>query len=326
MNELKRHRLTFKMLLPAIKVFTKLKFNYEYDDLSKIEGPYLLLPNHNLELDPLLIGVAANRHLYFVASEHITRKGLGSWLLMRYFKPIIHKKGRQGAYTVKEMMKTLKAGNCVCIFPEGNRSFNGLTREMMPAIAKVARRSGAKLITYRVEGGYLTQPRWSRTLRKGKIRGCLVHEYSLEELKGMTDEQMNQAICEDLFEDAYATQKRERIAFRGKDLALGLETTIFTCPSCGKIGTLHSEGSRFWCDCGFEAEYDVYGELTDKSGGKYTVTELDRKQQEALRARIAAHTGENAFFFDEVTLYEIDGDHEFAGTENGTLTAYRDRF
>lgn len=325
MNELQRHRLIYRILGPAVSVFLKLRFNYEFDDLSKIEGPYLLLPNHNLELDPALVGVAAGKQLYFVASEHLMRKGFVTRLLMWSFRPIIHQKGKQGMYTVKQMLKTLKAGSSVCIFPEGNRSFNGLTGEMLPAIGKVARRSGAKLVTFRIEGGYLTQPRWSRTLRKGKLRGRLIREYSLEELKSMTDEQVNEAICRDLYEDAYATQKRERVAFRGKDLALGLETTVFTCPDCGRIGTLHSEGNRFYCDCGFDARYDVYGELTDKKGRVYTVTELDGMQQEKLRERLAAYSGKEPLFSDKVTLYDIDKDHELVQTEAGTMTAYADR-
>lgn len=326
MNELKRHQMVYKLLCPAVRVFTKWKFNYEYDSLSEIEGPYLLLANHNLELDPLLIGVAVNKHLYFVASEHITRKGLASWLLMRYLKPIIHKKGRQGVYTVKEMLKTLKSGISVCIYPEGNRSFNGVTGEMMPAIGKVARKSGAKLVTYRVEGGYLTQPRWSKTLRKGKLKGRLIHVYSLEELKGMTDEQVNDAICRDLYEDAYVTQKQERIAFKGKDLALGMETTVFCCPDCGKIGTLRSEKNHVFCSCGFRAEYDVYGELTDTNSRKYTLTELDELQRKTLEAMVEAHQGEEPLFTDEVMLYEIDNHHQCTGTKQGTLSAYTDRF
>lgn len=325
MSELQRHQMTFTVLMPFITPILKWMFRYRFDDLSRIEGPYLLLANHNLELDPAVVGVAAGKQLYFVASEHIMRKGFGTWFLMYFFHPIIHRKGKQGVYTVKQMLKTLKDGNSVCIFPEGNRSFNGLTGEIMPSIGKVARRSGAKLVTYRIEGGYLTQPRWSLSLRRGKLRGRLMHVYSPEELKTMTDQQVNQIICEDLYEDAYETQKRERIAFRGKNLALGLETTLFTCPDCGKIGTLHSEGNRFYCDCGFSAVYDVYGELTDGTGRKYTVTELDAMQLKALQERLRDYCGTEPLFSDQVTMYEIGKDHTVLRTEEGTLAAYSDR-
>lgn len=325
MDELQRHRLTFKILVPVISAFLKIRFNYEYDDLSKIEGPYILVANHNMELDPASVGVAVKHQIYFVASEHITRKGLGTWFLMTFFKPILHQKGRQGVNTVKQMLKTLRDGHSVCIFPEGNRSFNGLTGEMLPAIGKMARSSGAKLVTFRLEGGYLTQPRWSMTWRRGKLRGRLIHEYSREELKAMTNEQVNEAICTDLFEDAYETQKKERIAYRGKKLALGMEAALFVCPKCGQIGALHSDDRHLYCECGFQAIYDVYGELTDTEGRKYTITELDRIQREVLNAYKEKHGITEALFADQVTLYEISEEHTIIRSENGCLTAYADR-
>lgn len=325
MNELQRHRLVFAILMPFVTLFTKWKFNYEYDDLSKIEGPYLLLPNHNLELDPLLVGVAAKNHLYFVASEHIMRKGIATWALMTFLKPIIHMKGRQGTKTVKQMLRTLRDGHSICIFPEGNRSFNGITREMEATIGRVAKSAKVKLITFRVEGGYLTQPRWSMRLRKGKIKGHLVRVYEPEELARMSDEAINQAIISDLYEDAYETQEKERVAFRGKNLAECLETTIFSCPQCGEIGHLHSQGERFYCDCGFEAVYDVYGYLTDTTGRKYTVTELDELQRAKLEERIGTQESVQVLFEDLVTVCQIDAEHDLTGAKEGKVTAYIDR-
>ena len=140
MDELRRHQMVFKVLMPFIHILTKAKFNYEYDSLKEIEGPYLLLANHNMELDPVLVGEAVGKQIYFVASEHLMRKGFVTKLLMHFVKPIIHMKGRQGAKTVKQMLRTLQEGHKVCIFPEGNRSFNGVTMDMEASIAKVAKR------------------------------------------------------------------------------------------------------------------------------------------------------------------------------------------
>ena len=325
MNELRRHQIFYRCVLPFVHVFNKWKFNYEYDSLKDVEGPFLILANHNLELDALLIGDAIGKHAYFVASEHLMRKGIATKLMMHFLKPIIHMKGRQGAKTVKQMLRTLQEGQNVCIFPEGNRSFNGVTMEMQASIAKVAKKAKVKLITYRVEGGYLTQPRWGTTLRRGKIKGRLIHIYEPEQMAQMTDEEINEAIVRDLHEDAYETQKRERIRFKGNQLALGLESTIFVCPKCKEMGKLHSENDRFYCECGFESVYDVYGDLTEKEGQIYTVTELDLLQREVLKEKLRNWTMNLPIFEDEVTIYRIGADHELIGTEEGSFCAYPDR-
>lgn len=324
MEELKRHQLVYKTLRPVLALFVRWKFNYEYDSLKDIEGPFLLLPNHNLELDPILVGAAGYHHMYFVASEHLQRKGIVTKLLNYFLKPITRQKGTSGANTVAKILRTLRSGTNVCIFPEGNRSFNGRTGEILPATGKMARRSGAKLVTYRIEGGYLSQPRWSTTLRRGKMRGKLVRVYTPEELAAMTDKQVNDAIIRDLYEDAYETQAKEMVPFKGRNLALGMESTLFACPACGKIGTLRTDSKTIFCDCGYRAGYDTYGYLTDGTGNKHTISELDT-QQRALLKTMLSQAIETPLFSDTVTLQDIGENGELVCAKTGTLAAYADR-
>lgn len=326
MNELRRHKLVFFVLMPAVSVFTKLFYNYKYDSLRDIEGPYLLMVNHNLELDPIAVGVSCGRQIYFVASEHLLRKGFATKLLMYCFKLIVHEKGRPGIQSVAKILRTLRAGNSVCLFPEGNRSFNGLTAEIAPATGKLARRSGAKLVTYRLEGGYLTNPRWSKSVRRGHLYGKLVNVYTPEQLAVMTDAEVNEAICRDLHEDAYETQARIMSPYKGKHLALGLETALFACPGCGAVGSLRSDDHGIGCSCGYRAEYDKYGYLTTPDGSKTTVTEWDGVQRRLLGEKLSAarETGE-LLFSDEVALHDIAEDHSLSETSAVTLRAYADR-
>jgi len=323
MTALQRHRLFFKLLRPPLALWAKLQFNYKYDSLKDVEGPFLLLPTHNLELDPIIVGAAAGQQLYFVASEHLSRKGFISKVLNYFLQPIYHQKGRAGAHTVKAILKTLRSGSSVCLFPEGNRSFNGLTCPIPPATGKMARRSGAKLITYRFEGQYLTHPRWATTLRRGRLRGRIVHIYTPDQLQAMTDSEVNDAIMRDLQVDAYEDQSHEMVPFRGKKLAYGLETTIFTCPACHQISTLRSSDTGISCTCGFHANYDVYGYLTDQQGTRYTVTELDRMQYQLLGQRLS-QPDDRPLFSDSILLQDIDENHVMVSEERGQITAYAD--
>lgn len=319
-----RTRVLSAFLRPLIKPYLRRKFGYRYDDFSEISGPYLLLANHNMDVDPVLLTIAAGHDLRFVASEHIMRKGVGTWFLKRYFDPIVHTKGKLGLKSSMDIMRAIRHGESVALFPEGNRSFNGTTGEIPPVTGKLAKSSGAALITYRFEGGYLTQPRWSVRFRKGEVIGHLVRVYTREELKAMTDEEATEAIRSDLYENAYDSQAARRIAYRGRELARGLEAAIFACPACGEIGTLHSHGDTISCSCGFAAEYTAYGELMGNDGKTHTVTQWDTLQKERLR-ELAARSAEDALLFsDELTAERIGEDHDVADSRQGMLQARKD--
>ena len=60
MEPIVRHRLIFNLLRPCVALFARWKFAYAYDSLRDIEGPYMLLPNYNMELDPILVGAAVS--------------------------------------------------------------------------------------------------------------------------------------------------------------------------------------------------------------------------------------------------------------------------
>lgn len=307
------------LLSPCIKWL----FRITADPAPAITGPYLVLANHNVDLDPVIISLSFKDHLYFVASEHVFRAGFASRLLKKYFDPVSRLKGSIAVNTAREILRRLRRGMNVCIFAEGNRSFNGLTCPILPSTGSLAKVSGVPLVTYKFEGGYFTTPRWASTMRRGRMRGYAVRVYSAEEISAMTADEVNAAIAADLFEDAYARQAKERVRFRGKRLAEGLESALFICPKCERIGTLHSHGNEFFCDCGLRAKYDEYGYLT---GAPYaTITEWDAWQHGKL-VQIASNLGKEAAFGDaDVKLVCVHAGHKSEVVYAGAIAMYRGR-
>jgi predicted RNA-binding Zn-ribbon protein involved in translation (DUF1610 family) len=90
----------------------------------------------------------------------------------------------------------------------------------------------------------------------------VVGHYPAETLREMTKEAINDIIRRDLREDAYARQRQNPIAYRGKRLAEHLETALYRCPACGQIGRMHSQGDQLRCACGLAATYTEQGMLT----------------------------------------------------------------
>jgi hypothetical protein len=318
-----RHVRTYRILKTLLSPFFKRLFRIHSQPAPDITGPYLVLANHNAELDPVIIHFSFKELLYFVASEHVFRAGFASRLLIRYFDPISRLKGGTDISTAREVIRRLKNGMNICIFAEGNCSFNGLTCPIPPSTGRLAKVCGVPLITYKFEGGYFTTPRWAYTMRHGRMRGYVVNVYSPEQLKAMSADEVNAAIAADLFEDAYARQATEKVRFKGKRLAEGLETALFLCPKCERFSTLHSRDNEFYCDCGLKAVYDEYGYL---SGAPYsTITEWDAWQHNKL-AQIASNLGEKAVFEDaDIRLVRVHADHKSEIVYSGATAMYRDR-
>jgi 1-acyl-sn-glycerol-3-phosphate acyltransferase len=258
-----RRRLAFffGLFRPVVRAVAAY-FGYACKEPLRLSRPTLILSNHNTDLDPAFVLASVKSPLHFVASEHVFRWGMLSRLIRFFFQPIPIQKGGADAHAAMEIARTLRRGEHVCLFAEGNRSVDGITAPISPATGMLVKVSGADLITFRLIGGYFTQPRWSATFRRGRMRGEVAGHYPAETLQGMSPEVINAIIRRDLHEDAYARQRKESVAFRGKRLAEHLETALYRCPACGRIGCLHSRGDRLLCPCGLVATYTPQGKLT----------------------------------------------------------------
>ncbi len=325
MEHLARYRFIWRFLRPFVRLWLGRKFRYDAE-VCTAEGPFLVLCNHNTDWDPLLLACAFPDYMSFVASEHIFRWGFAAKLIIFLMNPIARLKGKTAGDTAMTMLRRIRKGVSVAMFAEGNRSFNGLTGDILPATGKLARSSGAALVTYRLDGGYFTSPRWcGKNLRRGRMTGRVVNVYTPEALKAMRAEEVNAAIRRDLFVDAYAVQREQMVPFRGRNLAEHLETVLCRCPRCGKIGTLHSAGDELRCGCGFSVRYNAFGFFEGGDVPYDNITDWDRAQTEALLA--LADGADGPIFSDSgMVLREILPDaHDDRVLGSGDMTLWRDR-
>jgi 1-acyl-sn-glycerol-3-phosphate acyltransferase len=224
-----RHRLIYRILRPVLSPVLKLRFRYRFDRVVPRHSPCIVLCNHTTSWDPILISLAFPQPMYFVASEHIFRWGLLSKLIVFLQAPIARLKATADTSAVRQVLRRLQEGHSVCIFPEGCCTYSGETSPISAAIGKLVRHSGAGLVTYRIEGGYFTDPRWAQKTRRGPMRGVFVREYGPEALSAMNAAEINEAIARDLSYNAYET-KGSAFAYTGRRLAQWLETGPVSVP------------------------------------------------------------------------------------------------
>ena len=319
---MERRRRLWRFLAWLLRPFLTRRFHLEAVRAA-LEGPCLIISNHVTNWDPLLLALSFPKTpIRFVASEHIFRHGWISRLLEKLLAPIPRRKASSGADTVKACLRALREGETVCIFAEGDACWDGLSHGVFPATGKLARSGGTALVTYRLEGGYLTLPRWSKIRRPGKMRGAVVGVYSAEELKAMKGPEITALINRDIYEDAWARQRREHVRFRAKNRAVGIERGYFLCPACGRLGSVHGVGNEIRCECGLCQTYTEEGFL-DPPTPFGTLAEWDAWQREKLRA-MEPPAGEPLFSDEGLTLHRILPGHAEELLAEGTLAQYAD--
>jgi 1-acyl-sn-glycerol-3-phosphate acyltransferase len=327
-----RHKVVYRSLQFLLKPFITWKFNYRFERSKPLDHPAFILSNHVTNWDPLLVGLGFPKMMYYVASDHLFRLGWLSSILRFLVAPIPRIKSTADRQTVAAIFRLIKEGHNICIFPEGNITFSGETGELHGTTARLIKRTGAALVTYRMEGGYLTEPRWSRFPRRGVMYGYPVKVYLPDEIRAMSEEELMKRIEEDLYTNAYEEQKRRPTAFHGKKLAENLETALYLCPSCNQIGRLKSRDNVLACSCGLELQYTEYGYLKSTNQNKppfTTVLEWVRWQAGRIRKLADEYRNypeDRSIVSDEnQTLWEIQKAKASRLLGKGRLQLFRDR-
>lgn len=327
-----RHKIVYRVIRMMLIPYLRFRFRYRYRKAPPLRHPAIVLSNHTTDWDPMFLCQSFPQHLYFVASEHMFRWRLLSKFIIFLAGPISRAKATNDSRAVKQIMRTLNAGANVCVFAEGNRSFNGETTDIPISIAKLVRQSKAALVTYRLTGGYFTQPRWAKTIRRGAVQGEQVNSYEPEQLARMTDEELHNLIQCDLYVNAYSDQSKLSISYSGKHLAEHLETVLYLCPKCGRLSTISTKEDILNCDCGLSLRFTSFGLLestTDEDPPFSTILEWDQWQISALEKQavgFASGNGDRPITSDSHQILSLIHKREAASLlGEGGLTLYSDR-
>ncbi len=230
-----------KKSIPKIKKPAMLLFNHP----SKFDFLYSFIPLYPTKINPLVA-------YYYFCDYHVGRliKNLGA--ISKYlYQPDI------GA--MKNIFRVIKDKQVLGLAPEGRLSAYGAMEKVIPSTARMIKKLGVPVIFAKINGAYLTSPKWAISTRKGQVEVTYKEILTAEQIKNLSDYEIFEILQKECNYDDFEWQKEKQIKFKGDNFAEGLEHILYKCPVCGKEFTYKTKGNELTCThCNTTVTLDNY--------------------------------------------------------------------
>ena len=261
-----RRLLAFLKKAIGFYLWYRYRISAENADALGLSPPYVLLANHTNFWDPFFLSLYVPEPVSYVASDEYFRNPVLKRLL-KLAGAIPKSKFTSDAAAVFDILRVKRSGGVIGIFPEGKRSWDGRTGELLFATSKLVKSLKIPVLTATLEGAHLSFPRWAKNSRRGRV--FIRYRLSLtpEKIAAMSAEEIHKALGDSLAYRESEFERKNHIPFQGRDLAENLELYLFVCPECHSLCSLETKGDVVSCrSCGFTASYGEEGTLSPVRG------------------------------------------------------------
>lgn len=272
--KLTRGEFIYHLFKIPVRFYLHRKFNITVvnNPLENIKGSYLLLGHHVNAFDPIISNAFSNTLIRYVAADANQDNGLKKMLLDQ-LESIPFSKNRADSKAIHEIMKHVKMGHPIGLYPEGGRNWDGSTDTIIPSTAKLIKLMRIPVYAVFYKGGHLSKPRWAYNFRKGKIVLEIKKILDKNIIEQKSSEELYELLVDKLNYNEFDWQKQNRVIFKGKNLAEGIERLLYICPNCLALNRFKSKGNKFHCDaCKKEYTFNYYGEIEGCSQFNETVS------------------------------------------------------
>ncbi len=142
--------------------------HFRVPDPEQISGGMLLASNHQSFLDPVLVGMVFREPIHFLARKTLFEVPAFGWMIDNLnAHPVVRESADTRALLT--MLKVLRGGGKLLMFPEGTRTRDGSLAEFKTGAAAVALRVGVPVMPVCVEGAFEAWPRTRALPRPARI-------------------------------------------------------------------------------------------------------------------------------------------------------------
>lgn len=301
-----RHKVALVFFRPLLWPVIQFKYRYRYKKYKeyKNKGPVLILGNHAIGIDPILIAYSFPNLLYYFATEQIFNLGILSKFLVYLVNPISKSKEGSDISSIKKAKRIVDEGGSIGLYPEGNISYDGAINSINISVVKLIRLLKIDVVIYTTRGLYLSNPRWSINRKRGKTYGEITKIITKEEYDLLTNEELYELVVDALNVNAYEQQEERLLPYKGRKLANGLDKLVFMDLNTGEPFVTYSDNDQLKSrSSNFTLTYDKYGYVTDELGVRTTLIDIHHRVIESYNKYY--HQDNNNFLFADKALVEI---------------------
>ena len=151
----------------ALFIAYKVCFSFRFAGSKKVPPEsdprgVILAPNHASYLDPPILGISLRRRVTYLAKEYLFKHGFVGFVLRNIGAYPVKSESGKDFRSIRDLVRILKSGHCVCVFPEGTRSETGQMKEPEGGIGFLAMKSGAWVVPVYIEGSYAAFPKGAK--------------------------------------------------------------------------------------------------------------------------------------------------------------------
>lgn len=297
-----------------INPFLAPKFHPTYhiiDNINDYKGPCFLIYNHQSRMDYIYIAQATYpRPLNFVVGyNEFFRSHLQ--FIFKLIHNIPKKNFNSDVASIRAMNQIIKQNGVVCIAPEGMSSITGHSQPIALGTGKLLKHYHIPVYMVKLKGAFLSNTKVCLDERYGKVDVTLQRLFDEEQLRNLSVEDIENKINEELWQDDYEWNKKERIKFDMKGNSCShLHDLCYHCFKCNKDFTMFGAKNKIVCkECGNGATLNEYYDLIPFDDTCIIPESISKWVDEERRLVYHEIQNESFEFKEEVKLGKIPENH-----------------